>query len=54
MVDEQTYIEEADVYVCDNCGAFAPPEKTIIHHSSCQAGESKYWEQHYNEDEEWR
>ncbi len=51
MPDEQTHIEEADVYVCDNCGAYAPPEKTIIHHATCRAGECKHWEKFYNEDQ---
>lgn len=54
MPDEQTYIEEEDVYVCDNCGAFASPEKTIIHHASCQEGEGKYWEEFYDGGEERR
>ena len=50
MVDnETTYIEEGDVYVCDNCGAYAPPHKTIKHHTTCRKGESKYWEKFYNE-----
>lgn len=50
MPDEQTYIDEADVYVCDNCGAFAASGKTVKHYDTYKAGESKYWEQFYNED----
>lgn len=49
MSDEQTYIDEADVYVCDNCGAFAAPGEIIVHHTTCRAGEAKYWEKFYNE-----
>ena len=50
MSDEQTYIDEADVYVCNNCGAFAASGKTITHYTTCRAGEAKYWEKFYNED----
>lgn len=44
---ETTYIEEANVYQCNNCGAHAPPLELITHVDSCKKGESKRWEDFY-------
>ena len=45
---ETTYIEEADVYQCNNCGACAQRGSVIEHYSSCKSGEAKWWEDFYN------
>jgi len=39
-------------YICNNCGSHAEDDPaTIKHHSTCKAGESKYWEDHYSKDQ---
>lgn len=52
MEPETTYIDEANIFVCDNCGAYADTIDRINHHSSCRHGESKKWEKFYNKSEE--
>ena len=39
-----------DIYTCINCGAnsFESP-RAIEHYSSCKPGESKRWEEYYNQ-----
>lgn len=49
--DEVTFIDEADVYVCDNCGAFAAKAEDIKHHKTCTSGECKKWIKFYNDNE---
>lgn len=49
---EVTFIEEADVYVCDNCGAFAPMIVDIKHYKTCKPGEAKHWEHFYSLNDE--
>lgn len=53
-MSETTYIEEADVHVCNNCGAHSASIDTINHYPACKKGESKKWEKFYskNNDEE--
>jgi len=46
---EVTHIEEANAYVCNNCGAYSTKEETINHYPSCKKGESKRWEKFYKE-----
>lgn len=46
---ETTFIEEAGVYVCNNCGANASSPEKIKHHDNCKIGESKRWKELYDE-----
>ena len=46
---ETTFIPDVHMYVCNNCGAHALREEDIEHFPNCKPGESKYWEEHYNE-----
>lgn len=46
--ENTTYIEEANVYQCDDCGAHAPPLELIPHFDSCKTGESKRWQEIYS------
>jgi len=53
-----TYIEEADVTQCNDCGAHAKTQEGVVHHKTCNPGESKKWETFYDEaneeeEEEW-
>jgi rubrerythrin len=50
-MNEYTYIDEAKVWVCNDCGASAPSQKDVQHYPSCKAGESKKWANVYNEEE---
>lgn len=34
---------------CNDCGAHAGKPEQIEHHKTCVPGESKKWEDHYNE-----
>lgn len=52
MENGYTYIEEGNVFVCNDCGAFASSEGEVNHHETCKPGESKEWEDFYNEEEE--
>ena len=48
------YTEYGKVCCCDNCGAFASKPEDIKHHSTCKPGESKFWQDFYenaNEEE---
>ena len=55
MGNNYTYIDEAEVWVCDDCGAHAENKEDVKHHKSCIPGESKKWENIYGEvgDESW-
>lgn len=44
--DDFTPIPEANVWVCNNCGAYGCHTDYIKHHSGCKAGEAKWWEEH--------
>ena len=48
---EVTHIKEydIDVYVCNNCGAFAESIKDIQHYTTCTPGEAKHWEKVYSD-----
>lgn len=48
-MSETTYIDEANVHQCNNCGAFAGAIKDINHYPACQPGEAKKWEHFYND-----
>ncbi len=37
------------VCVCDDCGAYADKEENVVHHNSCNPGESKKWEEFFSE-----
>jgi len=41
------------VWQCDDCGAHAGSPRDIKHHTTCQAGESKKWEEFYNNTNAW-
>ena len=45
-----TYIEEAEIYQCNDCGAYHANEKSIKHYVTCNPGESKRWELVYESD----
>ena len=38
---------DRDIWVCDDCGAYAKSVEDISHFDSCRPGESEYWEKHY-------
>lgn len=44
-----TYIEEAHIFQCCNCGAHADSPKDIKHYTSCIAGESDKWARYYSQ-----
>lgn len=52
MSDEFTYIKEAKIWNCNNCGAYHKKKKKIKHYSTCTPGESKKWEKIYGEQKE--
>lgn len=42
------------VWQCNDCGGHAQTKEKVIHHKTCQSGESKKWEEIYtkaNEEE---
>jgi len=41
--------EIEDVYVCDDCGAYASRPENVQHYVTCQAGVSDQWRQSYND-----
>lgn len=47
--NEYTWVED-DICVCNDCGAYSSSEKTVNHHKTCVAGESKKWEKFYSEE----
>jgi len=51
---ETTYIEEANIHQCNNCGAYAIEIENIKHHSSCKKGTAEYWINHYKEANKWK
>ena len=50
MDHEVTWVD-ADIVVCNNCGAHANKIKNIKHHPTCTPGESKKWEEFYADQE---
>ena len=50
MGDRYTYIDEAGIWVCNDCGAAGLMKEDIIHFDSCERGESEKWEKIYSED----
>ena len=51
MGDRYTYIDEAGVWVCNDCGAHGLTKEDIGHHDTCKPGESEKWEKIYSEGE---
>ena len=49
--NQYTKIEDVGV-VCNDCGSFGDTPEKVLHHKTCQAGESKKWKAHYNKPEE--
>jgi len=49
---EFTYIDDADMWQCNNCGAYATTREAIQHHSTCKPGEAEYWEEFYTSNSE--
>ncbi len=47
--NKTTFIKEASIYVCNDCGAYAGKEKEIKHHATCKPGESEKWGEIYSE-----
>jgi hypothetical protein len=52
MTDKYTYIDEAKVWVCNDCGASASRKEEVNHHKSCIPGESEKWEKIYSKEGE--
>lgn len=53
--DEITHLDDddLDVWSCDNCGAHSlTGPDDIKHYVTCTPGEAKYWEKHYEDDDE--
>ena len=44
--EDFTAVEEACVWVCNNCGAYGHHLDYIKHHSGCTPGAAKWWEEH--------
>lgn len=42
-------IAEDGVCVCDDCGAYADKGENVVHHDSCNPGESEKWKEFYEE-----
>ena len=40
------------VWQCNDCGAHAATQEAVVHHGTCQPGESKTWEELYAKDYE--
>jgi rubrerythrin len=45
MPNEYTHIEEAEVWTCNDCGAYAETKEKVKHYPTCKPGESKKEEQ---------
>ena len=45
---EYTWVDE-NICVCNDCGAHASSEEGVVHHKTCKPGESKKWENFYNQ-----
>lgn len=52
MTNKYTYIDEAELWVCNDCGRFAPKKEEVNHLNSCVPGESEKWEKIYSEEGE--
>lgn len=48
----RTYTTLPPVVVCNDCGAYADSEKSVVHFESCQPGESARWAEYYSQPEE--
>jgi hypothetical protein len=44
-----TYIPEAKVIVCDDCGAYARANGEVKHYATCKPGECAEWAKSYEE-----
>lgn len=44
--DDFTLVSEANVWVCNNCGAAGHHTDYIKHYGKCKAGEAKWWATH--------
>ncbi len=49
-IHDYTYIDETEIWQCNDCGAYADNKEDIVHHKTCELGESKRWEKYYSED----
>jgi len=52
QADEYIYIDEAEVWVCGNCGAYAGKKEEVAHYDTCKPGEGKKWEIYSKANEE--
>lgn len=52
MTDKYTYIDEAKVWICNDCGASASKKEKVDHYASCIPGESDKWKKIYSEEGE--
>lgn len=44
-----TVVEDAEVVVCDDCGAYAKTKEAVAHNQGCEPGESERWADYYND-----
>ena len=47
--NKTTYIEEADIHQCNDCGAYSAEVDKIIHYKTCTPGESERWYEEAND-----
>lgn len=50
-MNEYTFIKEAGIWQCNDCGAYAAKREDVKHYDSCMPGESKKWEEFYGREE---
>lgn len=49
MDSETTFDEDAEMYICNNCGAHSESPESIKHYKTCKPGEAKKWENFYSQ-----
>ena len=45
----KTYTKIDEIYVCNDCGAYADKVEDVQHHPSCEPRGSDRWREFYNE-----
>lgn len=40
------------VYVCNDCGAYAPMKQDVEHHKTCTPGDAEKWRQYYEDNKD--
>jgi hypothetical protein len=47
MENEFTHDEDAGMWICNDCGAYAPTAREVKHHATCQPGDARKWAEFY-------